>query len=292
MVKINDYNRLVSLLTIPQNLHFYRTVVGLITTLVTAVPLLVKLFVEQQRLLALAEEVYKRPKAAPQTKKLRKLDKERDGLFQALLAIVRNKLKFSIDPLVKEAAETVLFLLENFANANYEEYEAATEDLYNLVGDLLADNVKPLVILLNVLEEVMALKQKNEEFQSVYEERFGERHVHKLEGTSGQLRDLMNAAFDKLCKAITGLQFVLEDPADQQKLDAIVNEINTTIDQFTLILDRHLGRKNKKGGNDFQLPDITNPEVPGNPEPGEPGGGTENPDIENPPLPPFLPDFE
>jgi hypothetical protein len=280
MVQINDYHRLLSLLTVSQNLRFFRTIVGLIATLITALPLLVKLLAEQQRLLQLAENIYKRPRAAPQTKKLQKLDKERDGVFLALLTIVRQKQKHSLDPHVIAAAEIVLPLLENFANAAKEEYEAGTEDFDNLVADLLADGVKDLVIRLNVLEEVMALKLKNEEFQVVYEDRSGERQSRKMEGTSSHYRDLMNAAFDRLCKAITGLQIVLEDPADLQTLDQIANLINGTISQFTLILNHHLGIIGKKDGGDPQDPDITNPPV----DPTDPTD-PQDPDITNPPAP-------
>jgi hypothetical protein len=239
--------RLLSHLNISQNLRFHKISSERLTPLIAAFPILNNLFIRYKQAIAAADQVFMRPKAAPQTPETNELEKQRDGLFKLIVHAVNDKMKYAVLENVMAAAKIILPILENFAKIDKHEREDETEDIIKLVENLLAHTSE--LTILGILDDVNSLRAVNEEFQSKYEDRIGYKSDGKSKGISTKHKKLMNKAFSDLMDAIRGQQLVEDDEDKIEKLDEMVTVINSIIDQFTIILHHHQG-VNKDSGDE------------------------------------------
>jgi hypothetical protein len=235
---------MLSQLPVPQNLTFHKTAEEEIKTIVALLILLRLPFQAYQRALAAALAVYKRPKKAPLTPVVAKLEKGRDGIIKIIFHTVADRMKYSDDETVRAAAETIMPILENYAKLEHSEIEAETAQIDQLVGELLPHTAE--LTALGIINDVNALRVKNEEFVLKYNERSQYNYKGKIDKASYEHKEFMNEAFDKLCLCITALQEMLEDEDDLENLEKIVVLLNALIAQNEIILHRHQGILNKR----------------------------------------------
>ncbi|MDR2533523.1 MAG: DUF6261 family protein, partial [Tannerellaceae bacterium] len=176
---------------------------------------------------------------------------------------------------VLEAADFIIPLLDNYACTPKIEYEGETGAIIDMMQEFdKAENVARLA-LLGQTANVAALKQVNIEFQALYETRFENRYAFKQGGTTLQRRKALTLELNNFCEAVNGLLLTATDPDEIDGLRAIVATINSTIEQYNIIVNKHLGivaakkkNNNKEDGkndSETQTPDTTNPPAPDTP---------------------------
>ncbi|GHT37721.1 hypothetical protein FACS189435_3360 [Bacteroidia bacterium] len=294
MVKIKSYSYVTHNLDIPTFFQFSESVIDSLTPVVANTVELQPRFQLLKTAFTKLDEGFKWPKSAPETEKLAQINKKIEGVIMLIEHRIHDLSLYSLNEAKKASARILQKeIMDNYAGARKAAYEPGTALTTNMLQDLDKPENKEHINRLGLTEEVDTLKALKTEFQALYVTRYNKRYAHKRDGNTTQLRAVVIEEFDKFCKAASGLQLAVTDPAILSNLDEAAIIINAAIEQFTIVLNRHLRETSSNGNGDFEKPDITNPEVPEPPEPGEPGGtDPENPDIENPPLPPFLPDFE
>ena len=277
--------------------EFYEFHLSAVSRIVAHMMHVSRLAVRYDRLnnaLIVYDKGFKRSRRAPETKRIRELDIKRRGIFGLIDETVRKLALYSIDEAVVAAANAIIPIMDNYAGAPDIEYEGET----GTVNDMLEEFDKPVnvahIATLGQTANVTALRQINTEFQSLYELRFENRYAFKQGGTTLQRRKALFDEMNNFCEAVNGLLLTASDPDELEALNDIVATINSTIEQYNAIVNRHLGvlaakkkKHDKEDGKEdgkgdgkedsqTQTPDITNPPPPNTPQ---------NPDTTNPPAP-------
>ncbi|MDR2497812.1 MAG: DUF6261 family protein [Tannerellaceae bacterium] len=237
---------------------------------------------------------FKWPTKATETKQLKELDAQRDGILTIMFNLIRDSAKYSVDPIVKASAERLKEIADNYAVMRTRNYEGETSLIINFVQELEIPENLEHINRIGLGNNLTALKTKNSEFETLYISRNQMEYTHVISGTTSRLRKGVVTAFGDFNTAIEGLLLMETDPDRIAELHSIVNNINAEIMKATAVLDRHLGTTASGDGsstNDKEpdviivLPDIDNPAAPDMPpQAPENTPPAINPDDLNPPA--------
>jgi hypothetical protein len=244
MSAIRKNSNLLSRLTVPQNITFHTTVEEEIKTTVALLILLRLPFQTYQRALVDALTAYNRTKKAPFSLILTRLEQGRDSLIKIVFYTVADRMKYSDDAAVQNAAETIMPILENYAKLEHNKIETETAQIEQFISALLAFPAE--LNTLGIINDVNFLRARNNEFILKYNERKQYNNKGETDNANYKHKELMKAAFEKLCICITALKEMLDDENDLANLEKIVVILNAIIAQNEIILHRHQAVLNKK----------------------------------------------
>lgn len=227
--------------------------------------------------------------ASIETKKIEKLDGERKGLFRLVDHAVKDAAKYAVAPDVKEAAGALLLIFRTYAGTPKLEYEGKSGNITNLIQELEKPENAARIALLGQTANVAAMKQLNIDFQALYSSRYVDKHAHKQAGTTRQWRVKLLSEYGTLVQVINGLRISATAPAEIAALDEIIDYINATVEQYTVIVHRRLAiaKAHKKKEEDKDKEDEGS-QTPATPPSPPPPPGTQQPDI----TPPKAPDIQ
>ena len=233
---------------------------------VAQLPLLSKPWIKFKGCVTKLEDIYKRPKALPQTAKIVMYEEVLDNEFIYISNYVYNILQHSSFAAELAAARVLEPILRNHAGLTKLEYESETAAITDLIAILEAAGIAEHVATLGLTAHVANFKQLNLNFKASYKERSDTRYEHKLEGSLAKYRKEASDAFAVFVESVNSLRSMYTEPTQLGLLEEIVISMNATTYQFSLIVHRHLGYLASK-----KDPQDPNPEVPG--EGGEEGEG-------------------
>ncbi|MDR2498538.1 MAG: DUF6261 family protein, partial [Tannerellaceae bacterium] len=268
------------------NAELYEFLVSIIKTTEAFIPQVSRLQIRYDTLkgvFVIYDNGFKRPLSAPETEEIQLFDVQRKGVFILIDDSVRKNAHYSVIPEVKAAAKGLLPIFDNFAGTPYTEYEHETAAYINLLQDLQKPENALRITRLGQDENVAALEQINNDFQTFYISRTKNRYDFKQEGTTRQRGKNLIEELVRFGRTVDGLMLSATDPDEIAALKEIIANINAIMEQYTIIVHRRLGVKSKKKDEGkkedegTQTPDTTNPPAPATPP--------QAPDTTNPPAP-------
>jgi hypothetical protein len=166
-------------------------------------------------------------------------DGERDFTVRSITAKIAYYHTYAQSPEDKEDIRKLTFIAETYKRSDSKEYAAETSLLRNLIADLR--KWPDLLIKFGIRELVDRLETENTDFETWYSERTVELHSKHTEGDVKSLRRATNLAFADVCKVLDGgvLTPIAADLTD--KYVTAINAINSNIDEFAIIYNRHAG---------------------------------------------------
>ncbi len=177
-------------------------------------------------------------------------DTRRDNILIGFSATVRAAEKH-FDPMVKEAAGRIGFLLDKYGRINDKSYEQETAAVNNLIEELEHDCLDELMII-HLEPWLDQLRVANRDFENRMQQRYSEM-AGKTPVTMTIARGETDGFYHQITERINALVIVNGPQAYQ----GFIDELNERVEKYQLILAQRKGRnsKNNEANNDNQEPE-------------------------------------
>ncbi|MDR1646312.1 MAG: DUF6261 family protein [Tannerellaceae bacterium] len=213
------------------------------------------------------DELYKRSAKQEETRHIKVTHEKRRTSYVALRRCVELGV-YSEDAQVKEAADTLMEVFENYSNAYYAPMNEVSALVTNLIQDLEKEKHAPLVALITGAEDgIERLQRDNDAFIELYVERTVSEGDQKSEGTLSSARrqsdsKLTDVIFDiNACFRANEL-LPVKDPEVSASLGDAIRFINSFIQKYEAIYARR-NPKYRPAGKDDTQPETPDGETPG-----------------------------
>jgi hypothetical protein len=169
------------------------------------------------------------------TNKVKEADKKRDRAFIAVRMTVKSSL-YSIDPEVEAAAKRIMLILHDYKRVPQKSYNEASGFITSLTTKLSLRRNRPFVAKLGLTSAVELLRNANEAFVALYEERTDWWQDKMQLGNMKKIRPQVDDAFDRLVYFINSFYAMNEigeqDADKREKLTEIIDDINARLDNI------------------------------------------------------------
>lgn len=159
---------------------------------------------------------------------LLELDRQRDSL---LINFIAHCKLFQNHPETakKEAARRSVIQIEAYGKELHRRaYRDETAIIRNLVEDFSKSTADNDITLIGAKEWLMLLKPINERFEELHSDRTMEKSEKEI-GKTKEMREKMQAIFDKLCKTINAMAFVKGEDHYRSLANAINEEVKNAL---------------------------------------------------------------
>lgn len=177
------------------------------------------------------------------TGSLATIDSERDSLFGGLAAAVKSSLKHYSET-NRSAAARLQVVFDQFGNIARESYDKETADIDKLVKTLQG-TYSTDVATLGLTDWIIQIDAKNGMFDSLMKNRYSA-DAAKTEYRVKQARVEVDAAYRAITDRLDALMLV----NGAEIYLAFVNELNSRIDRYKLIISQRQGRNAKQAKPD------------------------------------------
>ena len=203
------------------------------------------------------DNIYLQTQGYADTKELADKDAVRDRLFRLVKLTIQSK-ELSLEEDEATAAAKLAFVMKPYSEAASKPDAENTAMVSDLVKKLQSDEYKSYVLALGLTKAVAALKTANDDFDTLYSHRAGEKDIKSVAEKLVEVRPQVDAAFLELSKAINALYLVNElidkDQAKASEIGAVIDAVNAEILQFSETLSRRgVGSKVKIEPDDRPL---------------------------------------
>lgn len=165
-------------------------------------------------------------------------DENRDALFSGFSTAIKSAL-LHYNEANRTAATHIKVMLDQFGNIARESYDAETADIYKLV-QALQSTYSTDITTLGLVDWVFELDAKNKVFDELMKSRYTE-EASKTEYRMKQVRVAIDAAYRGIAERLDALMLV--NGSDNYL--PFVNELNTRVDKYKLIIAQRKGRNAK-----------------------------------------------
>ena len=210
------------------------------------------------------------------TKEIEAKDRERDDLFLYIKQTVDSNLYCPIAN-KKSAAEKLAFAIKPYRLANSKAFSENTAQVTNLVADFQSETYAEYVDLLGLTDAVTQLQTANNEFNSLYMGRSGEKLVRASTENMKSIRPKVDAAYRSLASAINALyqvnSLITRSETTEAELGLVIDSVNALIVQ----LHQTLSLRGASSTTDVNTEDSVSPGTGNNstPSDGNSGGSSE-----------------
>jgi hypothetical protein len=180
--------------------------------------------------------VYKWMRRSEFTKKKADTDHERDRMFWGMGGIVRVHTK-DFDPAVRDAANHVHNLLENYGNVTHMGYDAETVAIDSILARLKDKDYQPAVALTGIQPWVNKLNEVNELFKTFVDDAAQEQ-LDKPDIAPKAARRVSDEALWQIADRVEALVNL----NGLQAYAAFAEEYNLLVKHYNLLVHEHYGR--------------------------------------------------
>ncbi|MDR1645225.1 MAG: DUF6261 family protein [Tannerellaceae bacterium] len=215
------------------------------------------------------DDLYKRSAKQEDTLFIKELHEKRKTSFMAFKRINEASTYSETLP-IKEAAEALLRLMENYSAAYYAPMTEASALIVNLIEDLeKSAHTAQIALVAGAAEALAHLKRDNDAFMELYTERTLIEGEQKEEGTQTEARRQTDHKFVDVVDGINIFYLINElsptkDPEVSLSLGNAIHFINAYLQKYETILSR---RNPKYRPNKPDTDDDDDDEVPGDQTP-------------------------
>lgn len=193
-----------------------------------------------------ADAAFKTSQAFEETKKINKLDRDRDNLFVAIFDTIRLHLRLP-DATTRIAAEHLQFVLKPYAKSYQAPLDEETALITNMIDDLRKAENAQAVAKLNLGTLITQLEGANVYFDEVYTQRIDVKVARAAIDNLVTLRPQVDEVYRALVQAINGKHVANEysttsDVSLRAILTDIINKVNGQIIQF----EQNIANVNRK----------------------------------------------
>ncbi|MDL2266050.1 DUF6261 family protein, partial [Parabacteroides sp. OttesenSCG-928-G21] len=185
------------------------------------------------------DDVFKYQSKMPGTRAIIAADERRSKEYMNLRMIIKSN-QNSIDAEIREAAESLMLIADNYKKASQKGYNEATAFVTNFIKDCRKPAYQPAVTKLGLGASVDQLEADNLAFESMYNTRTRWVEQQRLQGNMEQARPPVDKAFKELVFDINALYAaneIGEKNADKRtKLNAIIDEVNAQLDNMIRVI--------------------------------------------------------
>lgn len=165
-------------------------------------------------------------------------DEDRDALFSGFSTAIKSAL-LHYNQANRTAATHIKVMLDQFGNIARESYDAETADIYKLVQALQSTYLADITTL-GLADWVIQLDAKNKVFDELMKSRYSE-EASKTEYRMKQVRVAVDASYRGIAERLDALMLI----NGTSKYLSFVNELNTRVDKYKLIIAQRKGRNAK-----------------------------------------------
>ena len=252
-----------------EHYQYHNDVLGIISEGFATQYLLSPLRTTYTTLFAEEDRAYKQNQAYAKTKEIEECDRKRDDLFVFVRQMIDSGLYHPV-PEKRAAAERLSFALKPYRLANQQPFAENTALVTNLTQDLLGEDYRDDVHLLDLQGPVEMLDKANNEFNTLYGMRSGEKLERYERDNMKAIRPKVDEAFRSLIGGIGALyqvnELITHDIVKAEELGGVIDRVNALSRQ----LQETIARRRSKGGSPDPEPPAPDPQNP----PAEDGGGS------------------
>jgi len=204
-----------------------------------------------EKLFRKEDEAFTRNRAFEETKDIQAADQKRDELFFFIKRFIEN-MKYNPDPTLKSAGRNLDAALEPYRNAHRKSFQENTALIDAFVNEMEGNEIcfKALEHL-DLIRPLELLKEANESFHSLYNERSAKRHQRSMKDKLKQLRPQVDQAFFEVVKFVNAVYLVSHEITKEKQ---IIDELGMVIDRINDYSTDMLGtiakRRAKKDGDE------------------------------------------
>ncbi len=196
------------------------------------------------------EEVVRRQQALLLTPEVTAADKLRDNTLMQLKHLI-TAATYSSVVTEKEAGDKLSIIIKPYAKDYRDQMAEETEDLRGLLAQLNSDEIFTYVDALTLGAVLQRLRQQNNAFDALYQQRGQERATTRGTGvsTTDQRKvtdDLYREVIEYLNNVVGIVDMGIESGFNVETLAQVTADINATIEQYKINLDN----QNKKPKED------------------------------------------
>lgn len=182
------------------------------------------------------DEVYKMNVGYASTKSISDKNKERSQIFIYLKKEIENETRqLSADK--RAAAKLLSFVLKPYRSADRKSYIEFTSEVYSLIQDLKREqNMEPLATLA-LTEIVTELEKVNNEFQTLFDARSGEKYARKIKVNMKTIRPEVDMAYHELVTVINILYHANELIEKSDEVRTTLGKLIDTINSYIIELN-------------------------------------------------------
>ena len=236
------------------------------TLIETATPTALGLTDEEfEEFKALVAKLQNRVNYTALTAQLDGIDKQRDSLLTFLFSIVQNGVNLPLEA-QRAAAEALALIIRPYANIQRLPGQQETVQVNGLLVDLAAEAAAAHVTTLNLTAVVEALKEQNNQYAALTQQRTLESDAKATENIA-ELR----ARMDPMYVAVTTIAHAESVANPTETTAEFIRALNATVAEVDHLYNLRVGHV-KKEDQETVVPG-TDPEQPGGEEPTDPGDG-------------------
>ena len=231
----------------------------------TALGLTDEEFEEFKALVAKLQNRVNYTSASALTAQLDGIDKQRDSLLTFLFSIVQNGVNLPLEA-QRAAAEALALIIRPYANIQRLPGQQETVQVNGLLVDLAAEAAAAHVTTLNLTAVVEALKEQNDQYAALTQQRTLESDAKATENIA-ELR----ARMDPMYVAVTTIAHAESVANPTETTAEFIRALNATVAEVDHLYNLRVGHV-KKEDQETVVPG-TDDEQPGGEEPTDPGDG-------------------
>jgi hypothetical protein len=252
-LKIDGYKSLLTRITIAQNVQFHKEAATGIAPFAVKINGIATAFDSYQKDMNILADEFNTQTKSIETSELAVLDDKRDSTTIQIISSIDYHAKFPESSEEADAARKLKFITDIYRDAPRKNYQAETSYLRNMVAEL--NQHADSLMLFGLTSLVNRLERENNDFETLYLIRTGNRETKRERGTLTELAGKANESFDVVCQIANGLSLMSLDTATKDAIDEVTGFINGQIHQYTVVYRRHAGvvAKKKTGGKDGNI---------------------------------------
>jgi hypothetical protein len=186
------------------------------------------------------EQTFKWLSRSAFTEKKAEADQNRDKLYSGLQGLVLANLKH-FDPSIRDSAQHVNNLLENYGDLTHAGYDAETVGIESIITRLQSSEYLPAVQNLGLTPWLDKLTEQNSLFKS-YVTNAAKEEIQKLDITPRKARQETDDALRKITNRVTALI----DINGPETYAAFAEEFNVHVNHYNVLTREHYGRLHAK----------------------------------------------
>lgn len=186
-----------------------------------------EMFAEWKRLVELEADIDEQMQANQETQQLNKIDEKRDTCITYVFQTVRNEMLSPI-PARKEAAESLLFIVNKYKGLQTEAYDVESIHIMGLIESLRTPAETVHCTTLGLDEVINLLETTNNQYIAIKEQRTTVR-TDAILPKSKKVRRQTNSVYSCICEHIQATHLISTDAEIRSTIEALVAKMNQFI---------------------------------------------------------------
>jgi hypothetical protein len=241
-----------------EHFDFFKNIIAFLLTKILKPAALQPLLDRLVQLFEKEDLIYKRDVKHVETKQINEAHEKRRMAFMGLKRSVEAT-TYSEDANLREAGQTLMEIMDKYADAYYAPMTEVSSLFFNMIQDLAKPRYAAAATVANVSSLIERLDRDNEAFIAAYVERTFNLEELKKIGSMKDIRLLVDEAAFILTDSINVMARAneMQRPVDQEVkalLEEIITFINSFIHQYEIIISRRNPKYHPGKDDDTDLP--------------------------------------